>query len=182
MEYVLVSACLIGELVRYNGGDRHCNHPVMQRWLREGRVVPVCPEVAGGLPVPRPPAEIAGGAGGLRVLDGEAMVVDDAGRDVTGQFVKGAEIALASARAKNIRVAVLKEGSPSCGTTYVYDGSFTGTRVPDAGVTAASLRRAGIRVFSEAQIEDAGNLLMRLEEEGTSVVGRSMDVEEFRWP
>lgn len=165
MEYVLVSACLIGESVRYNGGDKLCSHQVMQRWLREGRVVPVCPEVAGGLPIPRPPAEISSGAGGLRVLDGDARILDDAGRDVTGQFVKGAEIALASARAKNIRVAVLKEGSPSCGTSYIYDGSFTGTRVPDAGVTAASLRRAGIRVFSEAEIEEAGDLLMRLEEE-----------------
>lgn len=165
MEYVLVSACLIGESVRYNGADKLCNHHVMERWLREGRVVPVCPEVAGGLPVPRPPAEISGGAGGQRVLDGEAQVLDDAGRDVTGQFVKGAEVALASARAKNIRVAVLKEGSPSCGTSYTYDGSFTGTRVHDAGVTAAALRRAGIRVFSEAELDEAASLLMRLEEE-----------------
>lgn len=165
MEYVLVSACLIGESVRYNGGDKLCDHQVMQRWLREGRVVPVCPEVAGGLPVPRPPAEIAGGEGGRRVLDGEARVLDDAGRDVTEHFVKGAETALSTALARNIRVAVLKEGSPSCGTGYTYDGSFTGTRVPDAGVTAASLRRAGIRVFSESELEEAGNLLRRLEEE-----------------
>lgn len=165
MEYVLVSACLVGESVRYNGGDKLCDHQVMQRWLREGRVVPVCPEVAGGLPVPRPPAEIAGGAGGQRVLDGETRVLDDAGRDVTEHFVRGAEIALANALAKNIRVAVLKEGSPSCGTGYTYDGSFTGTRVPDTGVTAARLRRAGIRVFSEAELEEAGNLLSSLEEE-----------------
>lgn len=165
MEYVLVSACLLGESVRYNGGDKRCDHHVLQRWFLEGRIVPICPEVAGGLPVPRPPAEIAGGAGGLRVLNGEATVLDDAGRDVTKHFVMGAEIALAAARAKNIRVAVLKEGSPSCGTSSIHDGSFTSTKVPESGVTAACLRRSGIRVFSETELDEAERLLMRFEEE-----------------
>ena len=68
MEKVLVSACLLGEPVRYNGRDKRCEHDVLDRWLREGRVVAVCPEVAGGLPVPRPPAEIVNGAGGGKVL------------------------------------------------------------------------------------------------------------------
>lgn len=165
MEYVLVSSCLLGESVRYNGGDKRCDHHVLQRWLNEGRVVPICPEVAGGLPVPRPPAEITDGAGGFRVLDKDATVLDDAGRDVTAHFVKGAEIALASARAKDIRVAVLKEGSPSCGTSLIHDGSFTSKKVPGSGVTAACLRRAGIHVFSETELEEAESLLTRLEEE-----------------
>ena len=164
MEFVLVSACLVGELVRYNGGDKRTDHPVLQRWLGEGRVVTICPEVAGGLPVPRPPAEIVGGAGGLNVLSGDAKVLDDRGRDVTGQFVRGAEHSLAVARSKSIRIAVLKEGSPSCGSGYIYDGTFTGTRVFDIGVAAACLLRAGIQVFSEAQFEEADQILRRFED------------------
>lgn len=181
MEYVLVSACLLGESVRYNGGDKRCEHRVLQRWLSEGRVVPICPEVAGGLPVPRPPAEIAGGAGGHSVLDKDALVLDDAGRDVTAHFVKGAETALASARAKDIRVAVLKEGSPSCGSSLIHDGSFTSTKVPGSGVTAACLRRAGIHVFSETELDEAESLLTRLEEQqhrqrvGAMVEGRARE-------
>ena len=163
MELVLVSSCLLGESVRHNGGDKRSDHLVLQRWIREGRVVPICPEVAGGLPVPRPPAEIAGGAGGLKVLEGEAVVVDDRGRDVTVQFVNGAERALTIAREKDIRLAVLKEGSPSCGSAFVYDGSFTSTRVPEAGVTAACLRRAGVQVFSEDELELAAGVLARIE-------------------
>ena len=163
MESVLVSACLLGESVRHNGGDKRCDHQVLQRWLAEGRVVPVCPEVAGGLPVPRPPAEIAAAAGGRQVLAGVARVVDDTGRDVSAQFVKGAEHALARARAKHVRIAILKEGSPSCGTDFVYDGTFSATKVPGLGVTAALLRQSGVFVFSEAQLRQADDLLRQLE-------------------
>jgi uncharacterized protein YbbK (DUF523 family) len=161
----LVSSCLLGEAVRYNGGDKRCDHEILQRWLHEGRVVPICPEVAGGLPVPRPPAEIENGAGGASVLAGTARVRDRDGRDVTTFFIQGAEQALVRARApaRRIRVAVLKEGSPSCGVTYSYDGSFTGTKVPTPGVTAASLRAAGLHVFSEAQLQEAARLIEELE-------------------
>lgn len=161
---VLVSACLLGEAVRYNGGDKRCTHAVLQRWLAEGRVVPICPEVAGGLPVPRAPAEIAGGAGGAQVLAGSARVVDAQGRDVSLHFIGGATEALARAEAHGIRVAVLKEGSPSCGSSYSYDGSFTATRVPLPGVTSARLRQAGLRVFSEAQLAEADAALLQLEQ------------------
>jgi uncharacterized protein YbbK (DUF523 family) len=163
MEPVLVSACLLGEAVRYNGGDKRCEHEVLQRWLREGRVVPLCPEVAGGLPVPRPPAEIEAGAGGASVLAGTARVRDRGGRDVTQYFLKGAEEGLARARTRGIRVAVLKEGSPSCGAHYSYDGTFAGTKVPVPGVTSAALRAAGLHVFSEVQLEEAAHLIERLE-------------------
>lgn len=163
MEKVLVSACLLGEPVRYNARDKRCDHDVLRRWLDEGRVVPVCPEVAGGLPVPRPPAEIAGGSGGSAVLNGQAVVVDDAGRDVSASFLAGAAVALAAARHHRIRIAVLKEGSPSCGSAFVYDGSFTGARVPGPGVTTALLERSGIRVFSESQLEEAERVLRELE-------------------
>ncbi len=164
MEFVLVSACLVGESVRYDGGDKRTDHPVIQRWVAEGRIVTVCPEVAGGLSVPRPPAEIVGRAGGLSVLSGNARVHDNRGRDVTEQFVSGAEQALAVAQSKSIRVAVLKEGSPSCGSGYIYDGTFTGKRVSDVGVTSACLRRAGICVLSEAQLDEADQILRRFED------------------
>jgi uncharacterized protein YbbK (DUF523 family) len=134
-------------------------------WIGEGRVVPVCPEVAGGLPVPRPPAEVTDPTGGPAVLAGTARVVDINGRDVTAPFIKGAEEALARARAQGIRVAVLKEDSPSCGSSYIYDGTFTGTKVPAPGVTAALLRAAGLQVFSEAQFDDAERALQQREAE-----------------
>jgi len=160
---LLVSACLLGEKVRYDGGDKHCGDAILARWLREGRVVAVCPELAGGLPVPRPPAEIAGGAGGAEVLAGRVKVVEDNGRDVSAAFVRGAEAALALARAQEIRVAVLKEGSPSCGSASIHDGSFSGRLVGGAGVTAELLRRAGIAVLSEHRLAEADALLAALD-------------------
>jgi uncharacterized protein YbbK (DUF523 family) len=155
MQRVLVSACLLGHAVRYNGTDKKSDDDVLARWTAEGRVVAVCPEVAGGLPVPRPPAEIQGGPGGLAVLAGTARVVANTGQDVTAEFVHGAEAALEKAREHGIRVAVLKEGSPSCGSSYSYDGTFSGARVPVPGVTTALLQLHGVRVFSEAQWAEA---------------------------
>jgi uncharacterized protein YbbK (DUF523 family) len=153
--------------VRYNGGEKRSNDPILQRWLQEGRVVSVCTEALGGLPVPRLPAEIAEGAGGLKVLQGAARVMDTADRDVSAQFRQGAGHALRLAQSRRIRIAILKEGSPSCGTGYSYDGSFTGIKVPLPGVTAARLRQAGIQVFSETQLQEAADLLKQLEAEQT---------------
>ena len=166
MQSVLVSACLLGHPVRYHGGGAELESRVLRRWAGEGRVVAVCPEVDGGLPTPRPPAEISHERGGLLVREGQATVIGATGRDVTLSFVKGADHALAVARARDVRIAVLKDGSPSCGTTYTYDGSFSGRRVLAPGVAAARLRDAGIRVFSEAQLEEASLYLARLEGEG----------------
>jgi uncharacterized protein YbbK (DUF523 family) len=165
MQYVLVSSCLLGSPVRYNGAHKRPESEILDRWVREGRVVGVCPEVAGGLGVPRRPAEIEGGVGGARVIAATARVVDDEGHDVSAAFVSGAEHALRQARLRAIRIAVLKEGSPSCGSGYVYDGSFTGARVANPGVTAAMLQGAGIRVFSELQLAEADAMLRELEGE-----------------
>jgi len=159
---VLVSSCLLGEPVRYHGGDALCASEVLDRWRAEGRLVPACPETAGGLPVPRPPAEITGGDGG-DVLRGEAFVGDRSGADLTVAFVEGARLTVAAAVASGVRVAILKDGSPSCATSYVYDGTFRGQRGPGLGVTAAALERAGIKVFSERQIEEAAAYLAGLE-------------------
>jgi uncharacterized protein YbbK (DUF523 family) len=162
MEKVLVSACLLGAKVRYHGGDARSGHPVLRRWQEEGRLVAVCPERDGGLPTPRPPAEIAGEDGGRGVLKTIALVRTRDGSDVTAAFVHGAKEALAAARAQDIRVAVLKDGSPSCGTTFTYDGTFSGGRRAAPGVTAALLAQHGIRVFNDSQIDAADAYLRAL--------------------
>jgi uncharacterized protein YbbK (DUF523 family) len=149
---VLVSACLLGAPVRYNGKDKKSTHPVLERWVREGRVVSACPEVLGGLGTPRAPSEVV-------QIQGLRRVVANTGRDVTPEFNRGAASALEQAQTNDVRVAVLKEGSPSCGSTWRYDGTFTGTRVADEGVTTALLRQHGIRVFSETEFEAADALI-----------------------
>ncbi|WP_434560222.1 DUF523 domain-containing protein [Pseudomonas sp. Z4-20] len=153
MEKILVSRCLLGHRVRYDGGasglfDR------LQQWLDEGRVVPLCPEVAGGLPTPRAAAEILGGQG-AQVLDGDAAVITTAGENVSEQFLSGAYQALDLVREHHIRIAVLKANSPSCGNLLTYDGTFSGVKVRGEGVTAALLKRNGIRVFSELELAEA---------------------------
>ena len=154
---MLVSACLLGQPVRYDG--RASGHPdLLQTWQQQGRVVPLCPEVAGGLPTPRPPAEIPGGQGGA-VLDGEAQVVTVLGEDVSAEFLAGARLALELVRRNGIRVAVLKAGSPSCGNRLVYDGTFSGNKIAGEGVTSALLRREGVLVFSELELDEAARAL-----------------------
>lgn len=160
---VLVSACLLGEAVRYDGRDKRCDDPLLQRWLAEGRVVPVCPEVAGGLPIPRPAAEIAAGAGGAAVLDSQALVVTADGADVSAPFLRGAARSLDLVRTRRIGVAVLKDGSPSCGSGFSHDGSFSGHRVEQPGVTTALLRRAGVQVFAEHELAEADRVLRALD-------------------
>jgi len=133
-----------------------------------GRVVPVCPEVAGGLPVPRPPAEIVGGDGD-DVLDGRARVVTVAGEDVTAAYLRGAECALAVVQRYSITTAILKQHSPSCGSTGIYDGTHSGRLRAGQGVTAALLRRHGVTIWSE---EDLGSstALQHAERETQSVI------------
>lgn len=160
MQKILVSRCLLGDAVRYDGGA-HGPFAQLQRWQAEGRIVPLCPEVAGGLPTPRPPAEIPGGQG-AEVLSGVRRVLTATGEDVSTAFVRGAEIALALVRQHGIRIALLKARSPSCGNLENYDGSFSGVRVPGEGVTAAALRQAGVQVFSEEQLAEAAAALAML--------------------
>lgn len=161
MQKILVSRCLLGHRVRYDGGA-HGPFDTLQRWLDEGRIVALCPEVAGGLPTPRPPAEIRGGQG-AQVLDGLLPVLSVDGEDFTAAFVAGAEQALALVKHHGIRLALLKARSPSCGNLENYDGSFSGRKVAGEGVTAALLRRAGVRVFSEEQLPAAEAALTELE-------------------
>ena len=162
MQKILVSRCLLGQRVRYDGGT-HGPFGVLERWQVEGRIVPLCPEVAGGLPTPRAPAEIAGGRGAA-VLDGELPVLTDDGQDVTTEFVAGARIALELVATYGIRIALLKARSPSCGNRENYDGSFSGVRVAGEGVTAAALRRVGVEVFSEEELTEAAARLAELDD------------------
>ena len=136
---ILISACLAGELCRYDGGANTVS--ALTELAARGDAIPVCPEVLGGLPTPRIPSE--------RLPDGR--VVNAEGEDLTEAFRRGAERALEICRAGSCNCAVLKARSPSCGKGEIYDGSFTHTRVPGDGVFAALLRAEGIPILTEEE-------------------------------
>ena len=139
---ILVSRCLLGEPCRYDG--RSVPVPQLEKLRQAGHVlIPVCPEVLGGLPTPRSPAE--------RQPDGR--VVNRAGEDVTDAYLEGAGRALALALEAGCTLAVLKAKSPSCGCHEIYDGSFTGRLVPGQGVAARLLEESGIRVVDETELD-----------------------------
>jgi len=156
LERILISACLLGDRVRYHGGDARCEHATLRSWLDEGRLVPLCPEVTGGLATPRPAAEITVTPEGRRVLTA-------AGTDVTRAFERGADAAARACAAHGIRIAILKDGSPSCGSRSIYDGTFSGHRLNGQGFTAARLAADGIAIFSEEEIDSASDYLKALE-------------------
>lgn len=144
MIHVLVSACLLGENCKYNGGNNY--HSGLNEFLTNNadklKAIPVCPEVMGGLPTPRKPAEIKG-----------KFVINRAGKDVTTYFMDGAERTLALALKHDCQYAVLKQRSPSCGSSHIYDGSFQGIVTEGMGMTAALLRRSGIIIRDEDDFE-----------------------------
>lgn len=140
---ILVSACLLGTPCRYDGTGKL--EPALKRLRAQGHtLVPVCPEVLGGLPTPRPPAE--------RQPDGR--VVTREGVDVTAEYRSGAERALKLAREHSCTLAILKERSPSCGHGQIYDGTFSRTLVPGSGAAAQLLEEHGISVYGESRIEE----------------------------
>lgn len=145
---VLVSACLAGRACRFDGSSNKDDR--IGRLVAEGQAVLVCPEEAGGLGTPRPPAEIVGGDG-HDVLAGRARVVTRDGADVTDAYLRGARAALDAARRTGAEVAVLKARSPSCGKGCIYDGSFTNTQARGDGVTTALLEANGIRVATDEE-------------------------------
>ena len=133
---LLVSACLLGVRCRYDGGSKPC--PQAARLIKEHTLIPVCPEQLGGLPTPRPPAELQG-----------KEVVNRKGEKVTEAYERGAEETLRLCRLFGCEAAVLKARSPSCGCGVIYDGSFSQTLTEGSGVTAQRLMDAGIRVYTE---------------------------------
>ncbi|MDE9449468.1 DUF523 domain-containing protein [Aliiroseovarius sp. Z3] len=153
MSRLLVSACLMGQKVRYDGQAKTFLHTCLTRWDADGRVVPFCPELAGGLAVPRLPAEIEPERDGADVLAGRAKVVDSAGVDVTAAFVAGARMAVKMAQTQGCTHALLTEASPSCGSTLLYSGHHDGTRRAGFGVTTAALQAAGLAVYAPHQID-----------------------------
>jgi len=152
VQKILISSCLLGEVVRYDGKSKVLNSPLLQQWMSEERLVALCPEVMGGLTVPRAAAERVG-----------EWVKTAAGDDVSAAFDRGAEAALALCQQHKIGIAVLKEGSPSCGSSTVYDGTFTGQKMTGQGVTTARLREHGVAVFSEWELDAVKRVLEKME-------------------
>ena len=155
---LLVSACLLGDPVRYDGKAKNLDHAGLQQLLTQNRVIAFCPEVAGGLSVPRAAAEIVAGDGNA-VIAGTAQVKTREGNDVSDYFLAGAEQALVLCRQHDINTALLTESSPSCGSSQIYDGSFTRQSINASGVTTALLQQHGIMVFNQFQIDEALNHL-----------------------
>ncbi|MFJ5764358.1 DUF523 domain-containing protein [Lysinibacillus sp. NPDC093210] len=143
---MLISSCLAGLKVRYNGTDSL--NGSIQQLVKENKAVTVCPELMGGFTTPREPAEIIGGDG-EDVLNGKAVVLEKSGRDVTELYVKGAHATLQKALEIGATTVILKEYSPSCGSAVIYNGHFNDSKIVGVGVTTALLRRNDIQVISE---------------------------------
>ncbi len=141
---ILVSSCLLGEHVRYDGIIKEKNE-LLFKLYQKGIVVSVCPEVFGGLEVPRVASEIRE----------PNRVINKNGEDVTTYFIQGASITYDLCMKYNIKVAILKSKSPSCSNNFIYDGTFTGTLKQGKGITAALLEQNGIFVYNEHQINEA---------------------------
>lgn len=152
LDKILVSHCLVGGNVRYNSKIKTLKHPLLNLWKQQNRLISVCPEVAGGLSVPREPSEIQ---------PNNNKIVTSSGLDVTKEFNFGAKLALNLALKHQVRFAILKESSPSCGSSNIYDGSFTDKKIAGQGITSKILTDGGIRVFSENNLEELKNLLDR---------------------
>lgn len=141
MARILVSACLLGCPTRYDGGSKPCETVLA---LADNNVlIPICPEQMGGLTTPRLPSE--------RQPDGCTLITKD-GTDVTENYRRGVDIALQIARLNRVDYCILKSGSPSCGKGEIYDGTFSGRKIPGNGVTAEALMDAGYKVLSEKEI------------------------------
>ncbi|MBW7975155.1 MULTISPECIES: DUF523 domain-containing protein [Bacillus amyloliquefaciens group] len=147
---ILVSSCLGGIECRYNGS--HAASEKIRRLVEEKKAVMVCPELLGGFTTPREPAEIIGGTG-EDVLNGTARIVTASGEDVTALYMDGAEKTLAYAKEIGAATVILKENSPSCGSSFIYDGTFSGKKIIGDGITSALLKRAGCRVLSVDELD-----------------------------
>lgn len=138
-EKILVSACLLGTNCKYDGGNNK-NEKVLE-YIKDKEVIPVCPEIFGGLPTPRIPSEIVGD----KILNKEKI-------DVTKEYLKGAEETLYLAKMFNVKKALLKESSPSCGSNTIYDGTFSKNKKEGMGITAKLLKENGIEIISEKEL------------------------------
>lgn len=153
-EKVLVSRCLLGDCVRYDGHSQCVIDSRLQQLLEQNRIIAVCPECDGGLTVPRSPCEIQPDYSAADVLAGRAKVCTQNHNDCTEAYVKGACTALERAREHLIKVAILKAKSPSCGNHFVYNGRFEGKLVQGRGIAAELLTQNGITVFNEHELDN----------------------------
>lgn len=140
MEKLLISACILGTNCKYNGKNNY--NPLVEKLKERYILIPICPEEMGGLSTPRNPSEIL-----------NDKVISSKGDDVTNNFFDGANKALDIAKKENISKALLKEGSPSCGSNYIYDGTFTKTKINGMGITARLLKNNNIKIYTEDEIE-----------------------------
>ena len=138
---ILVSACLLGVGCRYDGQSNQL--PQLEQLMKKHTCIPVCPEIFGGLPTPRVPAE----------RQGNKVLTRD-GQDVTENFIRGTAEVLRLADLYHCKAALLKERSPSCGSGQIYDGTFTKTLTEGDGLTAQMLKKKGITVYGESQIQE----------------------------
>ncbi len=138
-EKVLISACLIGENVKYNGKNNLLSN--IEELKKRFELIPFCPEVEGGLSTPRPPSEI--------ISQDPVKIINKCGKDVTKFFINGAQKTLETCLKFDIKKAILKSNSPSCGKDFVYDGTFSNNLINAEGVTARLLRKNNIRLFTE---------------------------------
>lgn len=134
-EKILVSSCLLGLNCRYDGGNNYSKE--VEEFLENYEVIPICPEIMGGLPTPRTPSE--------RQAD---RVINKEGKDVTEQYEKGARECLFLAQKYDVKKALLKLRSPSCGSKEIYDGTFSHTIIEGDGLTAELFKKNGIEVIS----------------------------------
>ena len=149
----LISACLCGVNCKYNGLNNY--NEICDKLFTSGKAILLCPEQLGGLPTPRIPSEIIGESSNI-LNNNNGSVIDKNGNDVTPQFVKGAKETLQIAKKLNIKKAILKDGSPSCGVNYIYDGNFNGTKIKGMGLTAQLLKESSIDIISELEL--GGNI------------------------
>jgi len=143
MKKILISSCLLGENVKYNGKNNLLPQNQIKLLEKNFALIPVCPEVMGGLSIPRTPAEAK-----------KRGVFNQNGEEITAAFTKGAEKTLRTAVENSVKAAILKERSPSCGVHFIYDGSFSKKIIAGKGITTKLLVDSGIAVFSEDEISE----------------------------
>ena len=148
---VLISACLLGDNVKYSGGNNLTPELVTLLEKYNVKIVKICPECFAGLPIPRVPSEIRGD-----------KVFSKDGWDITEEFLSGAEKTYQIAKRKQVDFAILKERSPSCGSSFIYDGSFSGKVIQGQGLTARRLNKENIVIFSEENLEEIEKYLQEL--------------------
>ena len=142
MEKILISACLLGEKCRYDGKSKPIDSAIIKKLQDKYFLIPVCPEVMGGLSTPRKPCEICG-----------KKVLTEDGADFTCEYLNGAKAVLSLAKENKVKFCILKNKSPSCGNSLIYDGSFSGKLINSMGITAELLKSNGYTIYNENQFD-----------------------------